>query len=114
MRARKSAKAEGESETAESAKIRGALEANGFGVERIQSGLLRVRGGWMHLASKGTPDLLIKWPVYGWIETKTEEGALNDAQKKWHEDARRCGVPVAVARTRLDALNFAIGLRDKR
>lgn len=85
-------------ETDISREIRDALTKAGYWVERTNSGMARVRGGVIHLLSKGTPDTLVVAPVYGWLETKTDEGRLSEEQLYWHSRARRFGVNVAVAR----------------
>jgi hypothetical protein len=48
------------------------LELRGYKVHRMNSGLVRVRGGVMHLCEKDTPDLLVlgKNNFVLWIETK--------------------------------------------
>lgn len=89
-------------ETIRQAGIVEALEAAGRLVIRVQAGLVRVRGGWMHLAPKGTPDLYVV--AWGFLETKTDEGALSPAQKKMHAELRARGERVAVVRTASDAL----------
>jgi hypothetical protein len=62
---------------------------------RIQCGEVQVRGGWMHLADEGYPDI---WTPLTWLETKTPEGALNDAQIKRHEELRAWGERIEVVR----------------
>jgi hypothetical protein len=99
----------GVSETDISRSIRRTLTAAGFHVERINAGKVRVRGGWFEGASAGTPDTVIVAPAraYGWLETKTEETDLNPNQRKWHAEAKRRGVRVAVVRTDWAALKTA-------
>ena len=80
-----------------------ALQAMGVMVERVQSGKVKVRGGWMRLASEGTPDL---WTSLGWLECKTEKGLLSDEQIAWHARARDAGVNVAVVRSAADAVRI--------
>jgi hypothetical protein len=60
---------------------------------RIQCGEVQVRGGWMHLADEGYPDL---WTPLTWLETKTPEGKLNDAQINRHEELRAWGERIEV------------------
>jgi hypothetical protein len=98
-------------ETDISREIRDALTKAGYWVERTNAGLARVRGGFMHLCSPGTPDTLIVAPVYGWLETKTDEGKLNEEQLYWHARARRLGVNVEVARGWQRALEIVVAWR---
>jgi len=94
------------SETAISLTIRRTLTAAGYHVERVNSGKVKARGGWYQGATAGTPDTIVVSPAsaYGWLETKTDEGELNPAQRKWHADAARRGVNVAVVRSAREAL----------
>jgi hypothetical protein len=83
-----------------------ALEATGRMVLRIQSGSVPGRRGWIHLAPKGTPDLLvIGW---GFLEVKVGDGKLSPEQVVMHERIRRAGVRVAVVRSAAEALRAVI------
>jgi hypothetical protein len=103
-------------ETAISKDIRDALKKAGWRVERVNAGMVKVAGGFMHLASKGTPDSLVMGlqnaacgcPIFGWLETKTAIGKLNEHQIKWHAWARSVGINVDVVRSKEDALE-AVG-----
>jgi hypothetical protein len=75
----------------------------GHVVIRVQSGKVKVRGGWMTLAEPGTPDLCLPF-LRAWGETKTPKGKLSPEQVTWHERARRAGVRVAVWRSAADAV----------
>jgi hypothetical protein len=86
-------------------RIRIALERCGFWVERVQAGSAKVRGGYARFAEKGTPDLLIVAPVYGWLEVKLPGEELNPNQVKWHARAKRQGVRVGTA----DSVDRALG-----
>jgi len=88
-------------ETAISKAIRDALKKDGWRVERINSGMVKVAGGFMHLASKGTPDSLVmkSRTLWGWLETKTPEGKLNEHQVAFHAWAREVGINVDVVRS---------------
>lgn len=66
-----------------------ALEALGFHVERIQSGVHRVKRGVLHCASKGTPDLYVF--RLGFREVKVPGEKLDAAQLAWHSRARAQG-----------------------
>lgn len=74
-------------------------------VVRVHSGKVSVRGGWMQLADRGTPDLLVLGD-HGrgfWAETKTEKSHLTTEQIAMHHDLRRRGHPVYVIRNEQDA-----------
>ena len=100
-------------ETQISKAIRDELKKQGWRVERVNAGMVKVAGGFMHLASKGTPDSLIMGyrnaacgcPVFGWLETKTPIGKLSEHQIAWHEWARGAGINVAVVRSVQDAVD---------
>lgn len=92
------------SETDLSRSIQRALEVIGVWVERIQSGEHRVRGGYLHCASPGTPDLFL--PALGiWLEVKLPNGRLEASQELWHARARSEGIPVFVVRSVAQAVN---------
>jgi hypothetical protein len=97
-------------ETAISKDIREALKKAGWRVERINAGMVKVAGGFMHLASKGTPDSLVMKTreLWGWLETKTAVGKLNEHQIKWHAWAKSVGINVDVVRSKEEALE-AVG-----
>lgn len=66
---------------------------------RIHSGKVKVRGGWMHLAPEGTPD--IGCTVRGlavYFECKSDDGEVSEEQRDWHARARRAGALVFVIR----------------
>jgi hypothetical protein len=52
--------------------IRDYLEMTGEHFLRLQSGIVKVRGGFMHLCPTGTPDFLVIRAVPHWIEIKAE------------------------------------------
>ena len=60
------------------------LAACGYIVHRMQSGKVKVKGGWMQLCPEGTPDLMAvgKKGRIIWIEVKTTTGSLSDKQKE--------------------------------
>lgn len=104
------------SETDISRDIREALTKAGWRCERINSGKVKVNGGWMHLAQKGFPDTLVMKPgrpktaggsggITGFLETKTDIGKLNEDQKAWHAWAVKSGFNVATVRSRAEALS---------
>lgn len=86
------------SETQLSHDIQRALNKLGVWCIRVQSGRVKVRGGWMHLAEEGTPDLYC--PALNlWLEIKTPGGEREASQVAWHSRAAREGVKVAVVRS---------------
>lgn len=94
-----------------------ALRLVGVTTWRSQSG--RVKGGRMHLAPKGTPDLVgftCQGQFVG-IEVKTPTGKMSAEQEQWHESAKRRGCIALVARTPEEAVNLfleewdSLGLR---
>lgn len=85
-----------------SAEIQEALDAIGVMVERVQCGAHRVRGGYLHCAKAGTPDL---WTEFGWLEVKRDGKAkCRASQELWHARAHRHGVRVAVVSSVAEAL----------
>lgn len=88
-------------------RILDALEAVGALAVRVQSGLVKVRGGWMHLAQAGTPDIYVLVPPTGlslWLEVKTATGEEREAQLAWADTARRAGAVVRTVRTPAEAV----------
>lgn len=80
-------------ETELSAAIRDALKKMRVPVERIQAGQHRVKRGYLHCASEGTPDLCT--PL-GWLEVKMPGEEPSNEQEDWHAEWRRWGHRVAV------------------
>lgn len=79
---------------------------------RMNSGVVPTRGGFMHGAPAGTPDILAI--VLGhavWIETKTPVGELSETQKTEHRRLQRLGHLVFVARSSHEAVEFVMGVR---
>ena len=94
-------------ETQLSASIRAALAQLGVWCIRVQAGVHRVKGGVLHCAEPGTPDLHL--PALGaWLEIKTPKGALEDSQVAWHRRATREGVKVAVVRSVSEAVGVVM------
>lgn len=97
-------------ETGLSKGIQHTLTLKGCKVIRIQSGMLPVMYGttkhWVHLAQKGTPDLLVLRPpgICTFLEVKDEKGKLNPDQQKLHEWAVSHGFLVCLVRTIDDAI----------
>jgi hypothetical protein len=88
-------------ETKLSKAIRERLKVDGVAHERVQCGIVPMRhGGFMHLATPGTPDL---WTSLGWIEVK-DKTELSQEQLAWHAKARYHNVRVTVARSADEAI----------
>lgn len=98
-----------ESETVISKSIRDALTALGIWNIRIQSGMLKIGDRFIHMAPKGTPDILL--PSYdgngrcGWLEVKTSKGEVGEDQIKFQEKARLANVKSAVVRSAQEAID---------
>lgn len=72
------------------------LSCKGIPHFRMQSGRVKVRGGWLHLCPEGTPDLLAfpnisSAPVPLWVETKVRGGNPTVAQLNFRDAMRRRG-----------------------
>lgn len=80
-------------ETELSKRCRDVIEGMGIPVERIQAGQHRVKGGYLHCASNGTPDL---WTPLAWTEIKLPGEELSGDQVAWHQKARAWGQTVVV------------------
>lgn len=85
------------------------LKDMGWLVIRIQSGQVKVRGAWMHLAPNGTPDVLAfdREGVLLWVEVKAGKGKRRTEQIEFSEWAQRMGHRYVCARSLdevLDAL----------
>ena len=79
-----------------------ALRSLGAECIRHQAGKRKAGNGWFNGATKGTPDWQVVWP-YFFIEFKDLE-KLNPYQIAWHAWAKRCGIPVYVAKSVGDAV----------
>jgi hypothetical protein len=101
------------SETQLSKGIQLALKQLDVWVIRVQAGTHRVRGGMLHCAEPGTPDLCL--PGLGaWLEVKTDAGELSPFQVAWHARASRMGVNVAVVRSVSDAVRVVREWQEQR
>jgi len=100
------------SETDISRAIRDELKRLGFWPVRIQSGKVKVKGGWMQLAEPGTPDICLVG--LGWFEVKTSTGERLPSQVAWHSRAAREGVRVATVRSVREAVEVAIRWEAER
>lgn len=96
-------------ETKLQAAIVEALELQGVYVERINSGKVRVKGGWMHGAKAGTPDLRGYLPGSGrawYLEVKTDTGKPSPEQLVWKETHEARGVRHAFVCSPQDAVSL--------
>jgi Holliday junction resolvase len=89
-----------------------AINITGLGVAwRCQSGMVKVRGAFMHLAPEGTPD------VIGYlndgrmlaIEVKLPKEKPSQRQVDWLERAHRRGVVCGIARSVDEAIAIVRG-----
>lgn len=90
------------SETDLSRSIRKELSAIGIPCERVQSGMVHVKGYAIHLAGKGTPDIVTP---FGWLEIKLPGEQPNPDQLLWHEKWRKLGARIAVVRSVSEAVS---------
>ena len=102
------------SETKLSAEIVQALRQMGAIVIRVQAGILKLHGRFIHMAPKGTPDLCVLAPggVTWWIEVKTNRGKVSRDQLRMHQQFRGLGHRVAVVRSVESAVNVVFGLHS--
>jgi hypothetical protein len=98
------------SETTISKEIRDALDSIGIWNIRIQSGMLKIGNRFIHLAPKGTSDILL--PSYdkqghsAWLEVKTDTGTLSPDQVKFQEKAESFNVKTGVVRSAKEAIEL--------
>jgi hypothetical protein len=79
-----------------------AFETIGVRAIRVQSGIVKVRGGWMHLAPEGTPDIMICVPPNGralFLEVKTRRGKESGGQTTRAQELRALGALVHTVRS---------------
>lgn len=99
------------SETIISKSIADYLNARGIYNLRVNSGRVRVRGGWMHCAPEGTPDRFFLMPgLWGGLEIKVPGEKPTAAQLEQHMRIRLAGGIVIVARSVEDVER---GLKEK-
>jgi hypothetical protein len=80
-----------------------ALRSLGAECVRHQAGTRKAAdGGWIVGARKGIPDWQVIWP-YMFLEFK-DLSELSSDQRAWHAWAKRCGIPVYVAKSVGDAV----------
>lgn len=76
---------------------------------RLQSGQVKVRGGFMHLCPTGTADLVVypsKGFSVGWIEMKQLKGVQRKSQVEFQAKAEAAGHPYLVARSAEDVAKW--------
>jgi hypothetical protein len=80
---------------------------------RLNSGKVRVRGGWMQLCPEGTPDIQVIERIVtayecsthvSWIETKDAKGKQREAQLAFQVECTRRGERYILARSLDDVL----------
>lgn len=84
-----------------------AFRAMGVLAFRINSGKVRVRGGWYQGAPAGFPDVVVVVPPHGrmlGLEVKDAKGATSEVQDKMHQDLCGAGVAVRTCRTVEEAI----------
>jgi hypothetical protein len=84
---------------------------------RCNSGTVKVGARYVHLAPKGTPDIVgyiaPSGRMFG-IEIKSDTGKVKPAQREWMNGARAAGVLVAVCRTAQEvAHNLKTWIKDE-
>lgn len=75
--------------------------------ERMHSGKVSVRGGWMHLAHEGTPDIVgaRKGRAFACETKRSPKEKLREAQERVAEEMRRAGVFVYRADTAAEVVS---------
>lgn len=99
------------SETDLSRAIRKALGAMGIPCERVQSGRVRVKGGFLTLAGEGTPDIVTP---YGWLEIKLPGEKPRENQLSWHQAWQAQGAKVAVVASVAEAVRIVREWQEQR
>jgi hypothetical protein len=85
------------------------LEGAGYFWLRLQSGKVKVRGGYMQLCPEGTADIVV-FPsnVTCWIETKKLDGKQRAGQIEFEAKVKAAGHEYIVARS-LDEVRDFLG-----
>lgn len=95
------------SETALKAAILAALARIGVVAWNSPAGQIRARRGYVHLAPRGTADIVGYMPdgrLVG-LEVKLPNGRVSPEQEAWRERAARAGCVVAVVRSVAEAVD---------
>lgn len=85
----------------------------GVAAIRVQSGRVRARGGYVHAAPPGTPDLLLEMFRTSMLEIKTSSGRLSLVQENRHAELEQRGVRIAVVRSVAGALEVVQRWREQ-
>ena len=77
------------------------LNQAGIFAMRLNSGKVKVKGGWMHLCPSGTADIIAfpKHKPITWVETKLEKGKQRPEQKTFQEVVESLGHRYVLARS---------------
>lgn len=89
-------------ETKLKGEVQDLLTVYGFFWMRLQSGMVKVKNGWMHLCPTGTADLVVfpgKGFGVGWIELKQLKGTQQKSQVEFQAKAKAAGHPYLIARS---------------
>lgn len=100
-------------ETSLARAIREALSVLGVVAWREQSGQVRVRRGYMHLAPEGTPDVIGYMPDGRLlaIEVKCGKGKERPEQTEWLAKAKAAGCVVGTVRSVAEAVTLVQNAR---
>lgn len=86
---------------------------------RVHENIVVRKGRRATGAGKGSPDLLVavpgvrpRWAEHVWLELKTDEGVVSQAQRDWHAEAALAGERVHVVRSVLEAVEVVTRLRQ--
>lgn len=87
-------------ETKVKGEVQDLLTSLGIFYMRLQSGMVKVRGAWMHLCPTGTADLILFFGErVAWIEMKQLKGKLRASQVEFQAKVEAAGHPYLVARS---------------
>lgn len=100
-------------ETAIAKSIRTALGAAGYHVFRVQSGMKKVDGYWMHFAPAGTPDIAGYTPDGTFLGIEVKDLAEpTPEQLSFLDNAASAGCLVGVAHNVKEAMDIASGRKE--
>ncbi len=93
------------------AEVQDFLKKSGRYFMRMQSGKVKLRGGWMYLCPEGTADILT-FDAAGrciWLELKQLKGVQREAQLLFEQRVRAMGHSYAVVKSVDDAFRAVTG-----
>lgn len=94
-------------ETKVKGEVQDLLTSLGIFYMRLQSGMVKVRGAWMHLCPTGTADLILfLGERVAWIEMKQLKGVQRKSQVEFQAKVEAAGHPYLVARSVEDVANW--------